>query len=246
MAAKSSNGAGCAANRAPGVDWRSIACLSGWSHRRRRSRDGTGRIVRHGQVDRVDVRASLGARPESLSAYNRRRPGGNAGHHGIRSTSRRGLALVPVRGVCGQSAATAAGATNLDCAATIRPRPSASRADSLAGPARLRSVHATDRRTLHAPFDVRGVGRIEWPGDPISVSGRRVSAAPGEADGRRRGRRGSRPTDANRLSHGVREGEAGIHGSNGSGLRSHACRSRVPTTTVQLPAAQRVALPQGS
>ena len=246
MAAKSSNGAGCAANSAPGVDWRSIGGLSGWSHRRRRPRHGTGRIVRHGQVDRVNVRASLGARPESLSTYDCRRPGGNGGHDGIRSATRRGLALVSVRGVRGISAATAAGAPSLDCAATIRPRPSASRTVSLAGPARLRSVHATDRRTLHAPLDVRGVGRIEWPRDPISVSGRRVSAAPGEADGRRRGRRGSRPTDAHRISRGIREGEAGIHGPNGSGLRSHAGRSCVPTTTVQLPATQRAALPQGS
>ncbi len=246
MAAKSSNRAGCAANSTAGVDWRSSAGLSGWSHRRRRSRNRTGCIVRHGQVDRVNVRASLGARPESLSADNRRRPGGNAGRHGIRSASRRGLALVSVRGVCGQSAATSAGAPSLDCAATVRRRPSASRAVSLAGPARLRSVHATDRRTLHAPLDVRGVVRIERPGDPISVSGGRVFAAPGEADGRRHGRRGSQATDAHRLSHGFREGKAGVHGSNGSGLRSHAGRSCVPTTTVQLPATQRAALPQGS
>ena len=246
MAAKSSNGAGCAANGAPGVDWRSIAGLSGWSHRRRRSRHRTGRIVRHGQVDRVNVRASLGARTKSLSAVDSRRPGGNGGHDGIRSASRRGLALVSIRGVCGQSAATAAGASSLDCAATVRPRASASRAVRLAGPARLRSVHATDRRALHAPLDVRGVGRIEWPRDSISVSGRRVSAAPGEADRRRRGRRGSRSTDAHRLSYGIRAGEAGIDGSNGSGLRAHVGRSCVPPTTVQLPATQRAALPQGS
>ena len=234
MATESANHSRRAARRVEVADRRPNAGLARRTHRRRRTRDRAGWVVGLGVGRGCDAGAALGSRPESLSAGLNRRAGGGGGAGRVRSAPRRDVTHVHISSPTSAPAAAAVESAGLGSFAAVRHSARARGSAGACGRARLRVIHAAEHGPLHGPPSERCVAGEARRISIVSVLRRRVSAAPGEADGRcgLRGRAGANASRA--VSARVRAYRAGIDGSDCAGLRACANQSRLSATAVLL------------
>lgn len=232
MAAKSSNGSGCAASGAGVADRLTAGRLDGRPHRCRRPRRRPGCLVRLGQVRRGSTGASLDQGHQSLPADCDRSASRSLRRQRVRPATRGGFANLHLRAATVEAAPTTLGTTVLDRAAAVRARTRAQSAIGAGWIARLRRLYTTHHGTFDCTKSVRGDAGNRSEQGPNAVPSRFVSATPGPADGRSGRRGGSLPLDVGRLHSLVRGSRTRIDGTNGARLRSHTGRNRIRLAAV--------------
>ncbi len=232
MAAESSHGAGCPANRAEVAERRLVPGLVCGPYRRGRACHGTSRFVREREIPGGDAAAPLGQRTESLSADSGRCASGRRCSRRLRSEARRSLAQLSLRAETVASASTAVATARLDRVPAIRRQRRRVGTVDLDRNPRLRPVHAANQ----GPLDHSNVagsfagdhGRIRAP----AIPSRLLSAASGTADGWGGRRSRSWQSRPGRVPELLRGRGTWFHGPNGAFLRPHPGRSRVRSAPV--------------
>ena len=232
MAAKSSNGSGCAASGAGVADRLTVGRLDGRPHRRRRPRRRPGCLVRLGQVRRGSTGASLDQGHQSLPADCDRSASRSLRRQRVRPATRCGFANLHLRAATVEAAPTTVGTTGMDRGAALRRGTGALRALGVDRNPRLRRLYATNEGSIDSTNLARGDAGNRSEQGPNAVPSRFVSATPGPADGRSGRRGGSLPLDVGRLHSLVRGSRTRINGTDGASLRSHAGRNRIPSAAV--------------